>query len=144
MRAFIEQLCSHTGIVRVGPHAEKFGDPYDGAVVYLIDGETAHIKGLTSGGISFAHYKALSAILGLRGLKPKWQRIRRRTTMDTTFKITLTMVLEGEQSKTVYRRTVDEEPNLDPSEVMAYTAKVLPALGGALMELGPVMMGVAK
>lgn len=63
--------------------------------------------------------------------------------MDKTFKITLTMTIEGEQSKTVYRRTTDEEPNLDASEVMAYGAKVIPAIAGAITELGPLMLGVS-
>lgn len=74
MKAFLEPLCEHAGIVRVGPCAERYGDPYDYAVVYLIEDGTAHVKALTSpdGNFSLAHHRAIVAALQMPVL---WQRI---------------------------------------------------------------------
>lgn len=61
--------------------------------------------------------------------------------MDKTFKVVLTMTIVGEQSGTSYRRTTDEELDLDPKEVMAYTAELTQAMTAAIAKLGPMMMG---
>lgn len=96
MRAFIEDLCEHAGIVRSGPDAEKFGDPYDYAVVYRIEDSVAHVKALTSQDkkFSLAHFKAIVAALESRGLIVKWQRIRRKT--DQMFHAKLVITQDGE------------------------------------------------
>lgn len=62
---------------------------------------------------------------------------------DSTFKVVTTMAVVGEQSGNVYRKTTDEELDLDPNEVIAFTGKIAGAIMGAITELAPAMMGVA-
>jgi hypothetical protein len=77
VKAFIERLCDHAGVVRAGPQCEKYGDPFDYAIAYLIEGEFAIIKGLVAdGGLSTAHRIACFRALRAIGLTPKWERIK--------------------------------------------------------------------
>lgn len=84
MKAFIETLCEHCAIVRTGPLSARYGDPYDYAVVYLIENGRAHVKALTADGkFSRAHHKSIVAALLERGLRPKWQRIKKAFKRDS-------------------------------------------------------------
>ena len=63
MAAFVEKLCEHVGVVRVGPDAHVFGDPYRYAFVYVIENGYAVCKGLADAGFSHAEYReAIDAI----------------------------------------------------------------------------------
>jgi len=75
MKAFVEIL---SGIVRVGPECEKYGDPFELAVAFSsADGRHAVIKGLVSDGRStLAHAKAGTRALNDVGLIPIWERIK--------------------------------------------------------------------
>lgn len=77
MKAFVEIL---SGIVRVGEDCDRYGKPYDGAVVFSsADGRHAVIKGLTAYGpktLTVAHAKAAFRAIKDIGLIPIWERIR--------------------------------------------------------------------
>ena len=75
MKAFVEIL---SGIIRVGPQAEKYGDPFELMVAFSVDGESAIIKGLVSNGhMKPSHYRAGKRALEALGLKVR--RDRKRT-----------------------------------------------------------------
>jgi hypothetical protein len=77
VKAFIEPLCDHAGIVRAGPQCEKYGDPFDYAIAFVIDGKFAIIKGLVAdGGLTSAHRRACFKALWDVGLIAKWERIK--------------------------------------------------------------------
>lgn len=77
MFAFIEWLCEHAGIIRVGPKAKKYGDPFDFAVAILLNGQTAIIKGLVADGkFRLAHAKAIISLLETLGYGTDWERIK--------------------------------------------------------------------
>lgn len=75
MKAFVEFL---SGLVRVGPRAEKYGDPFELAVAFSVDGDTAIIKGLvTNGHMKPSHYRAGKKALEAIGLKVRRERRRK-------------------------------------------------------------------
>lgn len=74
MKGFIEHL---SGIIRVGPETEKYGDPFDFSIAYSsTDGRTATIKALVSQNKSFTlrHARAIIKELKKINLKPIWER----------------------------------------------------------------------
>lgn len=75
MKARVEIL---SGIVRVGPDHEKYGDPYDGAVAFSsADGRHAVVKALNSEGlVTLSRTKAVIKALKDVGLIPIWERIK--------------------------------------------------------------------
>jgi hypothetical protein len=75
MKAFVEVL---SGVVRAGPDAERYGDPFDLAVAFSsVDGKTATIKALVSGGeLSQAHARAAIRALHRIGLTATWERFK--------------------------------------------------------------------
>lgn len=75
MKAFIEPLA---GIIRVGPRAERYGDPFDYAVAFSsVDGKTAVLKALVADGRqTAAHGRAAIAALKAIGLTAVWERVR--------------------------------------------------------------------
>lgn len=75
INAFIEIL---SGIIRVGPDANKYGDPWIISVAFSVsDGKTAVIKALVSDGkLRYSHYKAAYKALKELGLHPVWYRIK--------------------------------------------------------------------
>lgn len=75
MRAFVEHL---SGIVRIGPDAVRYGDPFQYAVAFSsVDGKTAIIKALTSdGNLTVAHARAAFRALGQIGLTARWERMK--------------------------------------------------------------------
>jgi hypothetical protein len=76
MKAFVEILA---GLVRVGPEAEKYGDPFELSVAFSGDGEVATIKGLVSNGaMKPSHYRAGKKALEALGLKVRRERKRKR------------------------------------------------------------------
>jgi len=48
LKVFIEYTCPTCGILRGGPNAEKYGDPYDYIAFFRLDDDKSHalIKGL--------------------------------------------------------------------------------------------------
>lgn len=79
MKAFVERLCDHAGIVRSGPNTEKYGDPFEYACAYLIEGVNLIIKGLVAdGGLATAHRVAAFRALKREfpDLKPEWERFK--------------------------------------------------------------------
>ncbi len=63
MPVFYEKLCEHVGIVRSGPDAHVFGDPYVRSLVVHIEGRYAVPKGFADAGFSTAEYRqAIAAI----------------------------------------------------------------------------------
>ncbi len=63
MPAFVEKLCEHVGIVRSGPDAHVFGDPYLRSLTYAIEDGYAVPKGYADAGFSPAEYReAIRAI----------------------------------------------------------------------------------
>lgn len=75
MRAYVEYL---SGIVRVGPQAAHYGDPFQYAVAFSsVDGKTAIVKALTSDGkLTVAHARAAFRALKQIGLTARWERIK--------------------------------------------------------------------
>lgn len=75
MLAFVEVL---SGVIRGGPEAEKYGDPYDYAIAFsVIDGHTAVLKALTAdGSLTTGHVKAALRALKAIGLDARWDRVR--------------------------------------------------------------------
>lgn len=59
MGAFVEKLCVHCGLVRFGPLANNYGDPYDGSVPYVIEDRYAVLKGFSDRGICASEYRAI-------------------------------------------------------------------------------------
>lgn len=76
MKAFVEVT---SGIIRGGPKAEKYGDPYDCAVAFSsVDGKTAVGKALVADGVlTAAHIRAAQRACAVLGLKLVWERIKR-------------------------------------------------------------------
>lgn len=82
VHAFIEPLvcerCGHEvgGIVRAGPEARTYGDPFDFAVVYIKKAAKAIIKALVSPEKNFSrhHYKAIYETVSNTGHTPDWER----------------------------------------------------------------------
>lgn len=97
MKAFVEWLYKPplivpdaVGLLRVGPHAEKYEDPYELAVVFPVFGEIAIIKGLVSNGaIRPSHRKAGEQTLKSHGLKPDWEHFRRSSAGVTAIEYAL-------------------------------------------------------
>jgi hypothetical protein len=82
MKAFIEDICEHAGIIRIGPDADCFGQPFEVAVAFKLerDGDgnpVATIKALTTGlvPVTLAHTRAAIRALAERGLAARWFRI---------------------------------------------------------------------
>lgn len=83
MKAFVERLCEHSGIVRVGPECEKYGDPYEYAVAYYVEGPDAIVKALVvptedneEHGLKPSHLAACTRALRDIGLRATWHRFR--------------------------------------------------------------------
>lgn len=74
MRASVEIL---SGIVRVGPEHNQYGDPYDFAVGFSsVDGKTAVVKALVTDDRpgTPSHLKAVVSALKEKGLTATWER----------------------------------------------------------------------
>src|ERR1700748_872793 len=68
MAAFVEKLCEHVGIVRVGPHATTFGMPYARSATYVLKDGYAIVKGFTESGFATSEYReAITAINDAEG-----------------------------------------------------------------------------
>jgi hypothetical protein len=85
MKAFIEDICEHAGIIRVGPDADSFGQPFDVAVAFKVERDregkpVATIKALTEGlvPVTLAHTRAVLRVLAERGLAARWFRINEK------------------------------------------------------------------
>jgi hypothetical protein len=77
MKAFVERLCDHAGIVRIGPNCEKYGDPYEYAVCYHVEETDAVVKALVSDGhLKPAHAVACVRALREIGLRATWHRFK--------------------------------------------------------------------
>ena len=81
MKAFIEEICEHAGIIRVGPDADCYGKPFEAAVAFKVefDGDgnrVATIKALMSCTVplTVAHARAAFEALADRGFKVRWSR----------------------------------------------------------------------
>ena len=48
MKAHLERLCEHCGIVRAGPGCDHYGAPFENAVAVAFDGMNAKIKALSA------------------------------------------------------------------------------------------------
>lgn len=84
MKAFIEEICEHAGIIRVGPDTDQYGKPFDLAAAYTVDIDSAGnriatLKALTAPltPLTIAHARAAIDALSERGLKVRWFRINR-------------------------------------------------------------------
>ena len=73
MKAFVQLWCDHAGIVRVGPEAEKYGDPYRYALPFRIENGRATFEGLCFTGPISAAKAAIKAVEAI-GLKVRWER----------------------------------------------------------------------
>ena len=85
MKAFIEDICEHAGVIRVGPDTDCYGKPFDMAAAFKVefDGDgnrVATIKALTTCTVplTIAHTRAALDALADRGLKARWFRIDER------------------------------------------------------------------
>lgn len=83
MKAFVEWMCEHSGVVRVGENCEKFGDPFEFAVAFVVktvDGRRiATVKALVNSGetrLKRDYGRALIAALASAGLECEWERIK--------------------------------------------------------------------
>ncbi len=77
MPAFVEKLCEHVGVVRVGPDAHVFGDPYRYAFIYVIENGYAVCKGLADAGFNPAEYReAIQAINHATGKLASYDRAK--------------------------------------------------------------------
>lgn len=83
MKAFVELWCEHAGIVRVGPQAAEFGDPYSWALAFRIGGGAATFEGLCFSPPVAAMRAAFRAVED-RGLKVRWERCRNGVWRDVT------------------------------------------------------------
>ena len=84
MKAFVEWLYKPplivpdaVGLLRIGPNAEKYTDPFDLAVVFPVYEGFARIKGLSGTDLRPSHYRAGMEVLQSLGLKPWRERIKR-------------------------------------------------------------------
>lgn len=80
MYAFIEWLCScrRAGVLRAGVEAKRYGDPYELAAAFSVDGSRATIKALVvppTAKLKFSFYRAVKEALAAEGLIPEWERI---------------------------------------------------------------------
>ena len=89
MSAFIEDICEHAGIIRVGPETNAYGKPFDMAAAFKVeidaDGHrVATIKALTTClvPVTVAHTRAALNALAERGLKVRWFRISQNGTHE--------------------------------------------------------------
>ncbi len=74
VQAFVEVT---SGVVRAGPDAKRYGDPYEHAVSFAsVDGRTAVLKGW-SGKPPLAHLRAAKEALAALGLRMVWDRLTR-------------------------------------------------------------------
>ena len=73
MKAFVQFWCAHAGIVRVGPAAEKYGDPYRYALPFRIENGSATFEGLCFAAPMSAAKAAIRAVEAT-GLKVRWER----------------------------------------------------------------------
>lgn len=72
MKAFVEVL---SAIVRVGPSADRYGEPFEFAVgASSVDGKTAVVKALVSKG-NFTRAHAAAIIRALRSKIPGFNRV---------------------------------------------------------------------
>lgn len=73
MKAFVEHL---SGIIRVGPDCDEYGKPFVYAVGFSsVDGKTAVVKALVSGGGFSPEYAApIRTALQSLGLVAQWER----------------------------------------------------------------------
>lgn len=72
MKAFVERLhCGHHLIVRAGPSANAYGDPYERACIGEIDGEAVTLMGFESplGTLPMAVFRAAVRALEADGFK---------------------------------------------------------------------------
>lgn len=81
MMAFAEELAGRTWIIRSGPYAVRYGDPFDYAVAVTESPEARGIgivKALvaTDRAFSQAHAKSIIATVKALGLKPEWERFK--------------------------------------------------------------------
>lgn len=76
MKATVEIL---SGIVRVGPDHDRYGDKYEAAAGFAVsDGRHAVLKGLTSRDedLSTVHVRAAMKAVRALGLIPVWVRFK--------------------------------------------------------------------
>jgi hypothetical protein len=116
MPAFVEKLCEHVGIVRVGPHAHKYGDPYRWAVTYLLENGYAVLKGYADAGFSAAEYReAITAINDAEGKLVAYDRSKDKTSR-TVFQVSPTQT----QGKIIMHKVTDAikpDGTIDHAEV---------------------------
>ena len=87
MKAFVEEICEHAGIIRVGLETDQYGKPFEIAVAYTVEIEPtgnriARIKGLGSpvSALSVNRIRAAMVdVLSERGFQVRWFRIARGT-----------------------------------------------------------------
>ena len=82
MKAFVEEICEHAGIIRVGPDTDQYGKPFDMAAAFTVEidsagNRVATIKALTAPMIplTIAHARAAVDALSERGFKVRWFRV---------------------------------------------------------------------
>lgn len=93
MKAFVEWLYrplgdmhGAVGILRVGPRAETFGDPYDGSITFRIENGYVDCKGGKTGSrLTKSHVIAgVREIKRVTGLDTKWTHNGKERLMTTT------------------------------------------------------------
>lgn len=74
MHAFVEIL---SGLIRVGPDAERYGSPYEFSVAFSSHANFATLKGLSAPRkITAADYRAVFRACRELGLEPIYERIK--------------------------------------------------------------------
>lgn len=80
MKGFIEHLCEHCFIIRVGPETEKEPDPYDAAVTFVKrSGDIAEARGFNvsdTGIVTYTRFNIIRSLVSSLGLKMKWIRFK--------------------------------------------------------------------
>lgn len=76
MHAFVEWLCPHAGIVRVGPEARQYGDQFTYAVAFRVAEKIALIKALVATGFNVSYSRPIIAALRADGYASVWERCR--------------------------------------------------------------------
>lgn len=108
MLAFIEWLCEHSAIVRVGPACDRYGAPFEAAAAIRIEGRKAILKGL-SGSVRLPHVRAAVRAVRHLGYQACWERVhgdrvrvfstdtavRGRAMSEFTMKISVTIEKDG-------------------------------------------------
>jgi hypothetical protein len=81
MHAFLELMEGRAGIVRAGPSAKVYGDPFDSQCTFEIMGDGFAILKAYAGPISRARVEAAIRSLNAVGLKVRWERLGGRAVL---------------------------------------------------------------